>query len=82
MPVYDTVSFDPSKMRCWYSSSPEGDLKIKYDYLRDHKKLMAGDYADWIDDKDGALVACIVLDQWSRKMFRKDARAYASDEKA
>ena len=74
LPIDDMIKF-------WFMSTPEVDAEIVKNFMEDHTKFMNGDYSGWINDKDGALAACILLDQWSRNMFRKDPRAFASDAK-
>ena len=69
-------------MKFWFSSTPEIDAEITANFLGDHEAYMRGDYSGWMYDRDGALAAVILLDQWSRNMFRKQARAFASDAKA
>ena len=69
-------------MGFWWKGTPEKDAEITAKFMGDHEAFMRGDYSGWIHDKDGALAAIILLDQWSRNMFRKDPRAFASDAKA
>ena len=69
-------------MKFWFYSTPEGDAEITANFLGDHEAYMRGDYSGWIDDRDGALAVVILLDQWSRNMFRKQAKAFQSDPKA
>ena len=69
-------------MKFWWEGEPEKDAEITANFMGDHEAFMRGDYSGWIDDRDGALAAIILLDQWSRNMFRKDPRAFASDDKA
>ena len=45
----------------------------------DHEAYMRGEYSGWVNDRDGALAGIILLDQWSRNMYRNQAKAFASD---
>ena len=81
-PDWDLEEFPPDMMKFWFVSTPEMDEVIKTNFLADHTAYMAGTYCDWSDDRDGALAALILLDQWSRNLYRKDPRAFASDPKA
>ena len=39
-------------------------------------------YSGWVNDRDGCLAAIILLDQFSRHLFRRNDRAYALDAQA
>lgn len=43
---------------------------------------MAGKCKSWDTDKDGRLAAAILLDQFSRQLFRKNPKAFSADAKA
>ncbi|MEM7741749.1 MAG: DUF924 family protein [Pseudomonadota bacterium] len=47
-----------------------------------HDELSKGVPAAWLETPQTALAAVIVLDQFSRNLFRGDGRAFASDEEA
>src|SRR5690606_4491841 len=47
-----------------------------------HERIMAGEHDAWLDTPHGRLAYIIVLDQFSRNMFRDTPRMYASDERA
>jgi len=46
------------------------------------EKAARGALDHWVQDPHGQLALIILLDQFSRNMFRKDARAFAQDERA
>lgn len=46
------------------------------------QKFENGEYSAWASDKDGALSAIILVDQLSRNMHRKTAKAFANDHKS
>ncbi|OYX66225.1 MAG: hypothetical protein B7Y88_04830 [Sphingomonadales bacterium 32-64-17] len=58
------------------------DVKIEQRFGPLHGELSEVVPADWRDDPRSILAAIIVLDQFSRNMFRDDGRAYAQDEAA
>ena len=45
-------------------------------------KYSIGEYNGWDYDKDGRLAAIILCDQMSRSIYRKTAKAFATDNKA
>lgn len=47
-----------------------------------HTKGTAGDLTDWTETAEGSLALIVLLDQFSRNMFRGDNKSYAQDEMA
>ena len=66
----------------WYSVDPEIDKKIIERFGADREAAKEGLLDDWQDTALGSLALLILLDQFSRNMFRDDAEAFAADEKA
>jgi len=46
------------------------------------EKAVAGDYDHWAEEPYGLIVLMILLDQFSRNIYRKQAKAFAGDQKA
>ena len=44
-----------------------------------HGRAVVGELHDWRDTPEGRLVEIVVLDQFSRNLYRDDARAFAAD---
>ena len=66
----------------WYSGAPEVDAKITERFSDVHAVVAAGEFADEWDSGKAYLAEVIVLDQFSRNMFRDTAEAFAYDEQA
>ena len=68
----------------WFNiTEPEKyDREIKENFMKDYENYIAGDYTGWPLDRDGRLAAILLLDQFTRNMFRKNARAFESDHRA
>jgi len=64
----------------WFTRSDGLDAKIRERFLKLHERLL-GD-ASGIAGPRQLLAAVIVLDQFSRNMYRGNARAFAGDEVA
>ena len=47
------------------------DKEITDNFLTDYDNWMAGEYTGWPLDRDGRLASILLLDQYSRNMFRK-----------
>ena len=69
-----------SQMAIWFgASSPTLDQKAKQLFLKDYENLRSGEYSGWICDRDGRLATVLLLDQYSRMMFRGTAKAFEAD---
>jgi uncharacterized protein (DUF924 family) len=66
----------------WFKKDADFDRAIveRFDAL--HGEAAAGRLQDWAATSDGALALIIVLDQFSRNMFRGTPKAFAQDELA
>ncbi|MBV5332266.1 DUF924 domain-containing protein [bacterium] len=74
--------FDDACKPYWFNSRPTFDRLVRDNLLEHHQKAAAGELDHWIDDVDGALALCILLDQAPRNCFRGRAEAFATDAKA
>jgi len=63
----------------WFKKDTAFDEAIRTRFLETYEAAAAGKLADWEQTSDGALALTIVLDQFSRNMFRNDARTFAAD---
>lgn len=66
----------------WWSPDPRVDRVVRDRFGTLHRTLAREVPAGWRTSPRGYLAAVIVLDQFSRNMFRNDARAYATDAEA
>lgn len=69
-----------AKMR--FAKDPELDRKIRERYLTIYEDVIAGKTTSWRQTPEGRLAEIIVLDQFSRNMFRDSPRAFAADSLA
>ena len=65
----------------WFAKSAELDGEIRVRFLALHERILAGEIEDSGSPR-AVLAAVVVLDQFSRNMFRDTPRAYASDPMA
>lgn len=68
--------------RDWFSVSAEFDNEIREKFFEVHQAITRGETASWRSDIHGRLGEIIVLDQFSRNMFRGTPEAFASDNLA
>jgi uncharacterized protein (DUF924 family) len=66
----------------WWSKNDAFDAEIKRRFGALHAEACAGELDDWARDAQGALALVILLDQFSRNLYRNDHRAWAQDGKA
>jgi len=62
----------------WFASDAELDARIRDRFLTLHEQIVLGDGID-VDAPRPLLAAVIVVDQFSRNMFRGTPRAFAAD---
>jgi uncharacterized protein (DUF924 family) len=66
----------------WYEVNPEVDAEITASFGALWKAAHDGGLDHWIDGPLGCLAFVILTDQFSRNMFRGQARAFSTDAKA
>lgn len=66
----------------WFAKSDEIDASIRKRFGATHMAAVACELYSWRSDADGRLAEIIVLDQFSRNIFRDDARAFSADPMA
>ncbi len=66
--------------KTWFSKSDAFDTSIKQQFGALHEKAAANELSSWESQPDSVLALILILDQFSRNLFRNDARAFAQDE--
>ena len=57
------------------------DKKIRDKFFNDYEKAIINEYDDWQDEPKSCLALIILLDQFSRNLFRNDKKAFEQDHK-
>jgi uncharacterized protein (DUF924 family) len=70
---------DPKK---WYAKDSHFDEEVKALFEGTYNEVVAGNTTSWRKTAQGRLAEVIVLDQFSRNMFRDSPKAFAADEMA
>lgn len=65
-----------------FAKSVELDNKIRDRFLQTYRDVVSGKTSEWRITAEGQLAEIIVLDQFSRNMFRDSAEAFAADDLA
>jgi len=63
----------------WFEKDAAFDDEIRRRFLSTYEAAAAGKLTDWEQNAEGALALLILLDQFPRNMFRREARAFATD---
>jgi len=63
----------------WWVKDPEFDLLISKRFSDIHFKATRGELVTWRTSAEGRLAEVIVLDQFSRNMFRNSVKSFAYD---
>ena len=74
--------FDETAPERWFRKDAAFDQSVRERFAATHEKVNNLALDDCLADAATALAAVIVLDQFSRNMFRGTPRAFASDPKA
>lgn len=68
--------------RGWFTVAAEVDAEIRARFLPAWEAARRGEREFWLTGPRGALAYLILTDQFPRNMFRGEARAFATDERA
>jgi uncharacterized protein (DUF924 family) len=68
--------------KLWWSKNESIDTDIRQSFEPVLKALLTGHYSSWFETPQGRLAAIIVLDQFSRNMYRDSAHAFSQDSLA
>lgn len=71
--------FEEAKPDQWWKKDPAFDSEISHRFGVLYRRAKAGELFQWRDSPKGALAEIIILDQFSRNMFRNLPESFASD---
>lgn len=71
--------FEELSSKDWYVKNPDLDEDIRKRFGAVQSKAAQGELFSWRQSFEGRVAEIIVLDQFSRNMFRDDPRAFACD---
>ncbi|UTW44702.1 DUF924 domain-containing protein [bacterium SCSIO 12696] len=63
----------------WWGKNPEVDCQIKRQFEGDLQALVDGQQPQWLESPQGRLAAIVVLDQFSRNMYRDSGQSFSQD---
>lgn len=74
-----TFWFETLTPKQWFTKSAELDAQIRTKFEQTFKEVIAGETSSWRDTPQGRLAEIIVLDQFSRNMYRDTVMAFVYD---
>ena len=74
--------FIGSKPEDWFKKNDMYDKIIRSLFWEDYNKATNNEYDDWQDDPNECLALVILLDQFSRNLFRNSPMSFEQDKKA
>jgi len=66
----------------WFERSDEFDAELRTRFVYVYDRASAGECDHWTETPKGTLALIVLLDQFSRNLYRGDARTFATDAKA
>lgn len=71
--------FNKNSQHLWFAKSDEFDQNIEKNFKVIHQQALQSELWHWRDSAKGRLAEIIVLDQFSRNLYRDSAQAFAQD---
>lgn len=72
----------PAKHRLWFSANPLADAELGTRFGTLVSRALAGELDHWTAGDDGLIALVLLLDQFTRNIYRGTPRAFAGDAKA
>ena len=66
----------------WFGSSDATDHELRDRFGTHVEHALSGGFEDWLHEPRAGLALVLMLDQFTRNIFRGDVRAFAGDERA
>lgn len=66
--------------RIWWIKDPENDEMIKVNFGNDLNMAIKGELENWSSNHRGSLALILLLDQFSRNIYRDTAKAFSQDQ--
>jgi uncharacterized protein (DUF924 family) len=72
----------PDRHALWFKSSAETDRRCRQLFGAQVAQAIAGELDHWIEDDRGLVALVLLLDQFTRNLFRGLPRAFSGDQRA
>lgn len=74
--------FSPGMESKWFATSESFDMLVCERFFALHKQAKQGELKEWASSREGRLALIILLDQFSRNLYRGNAESFAQDRSA
>lgn len=81
-PKPDTAELLGQRMRYWFSGGPDVDTEIRERFGALVEAARAGQLDTWAETPRGALALIVLIDQFSRNVYRGSPDAFSADARA
>lgn len=71
--------FEETPQKMWFAKDAEFDRRLEEKFALLHEKASQGELYAWRETASGRLAEIIILDQFSRNIFRDTPKAFAQD---
>ena len=82
LPKPQTPEEMATKSQLWFGANAELDRQIRVQFGHLVEQARAGELTSWADTARGRLALIILIDQFSRNVYRGNPQAYSADERA
>ena len=76
---YEPARGEPGFRREWFMKDDAFDRRIRDKFADDLERAIRGEYDGWAETPRGRLALILVLDQFSRNLFRGSPRSWSQD---
>jgi uncharacterized protein (DUF924 family) len=77
----DQLTID-SRMECWFDENAEFEAELKQRFSVLTEQALNNELDDWADTPPGLLALILLLEQFPRRIFRDNEKAFRGDHKA
>ena len=70
--------FVKSSIKDWFEKNDNFDKKIRDLFFEDYEQAINNEYDDWQDNSNECVALVILLDQFSRNLFRNSKKGISS----
>ena len=74
--------FDECEPKYWFKKNEDFDNKIRFKFNNLIERALNNRLDFWASSREGCLALILLLDQFTRNIFRKDRKSFSGDKKA
>jgi uncharacterized protein (DUF924 family) len=78
----DSIEETKERASRWWKKDPAFDQEIRAEFEADLQRAARGELDAWLEAPESAVAFVVLLDQFSRNMYRDTPEAFAQDERA